>query len=252
MSERNKGVTMTGQIQVGRLDLYRQCKRENSFGLRGANAVRRKVPRGTSLPRNLRSMSLVQELPDVYRHSLRVAASTRAIGLMLELSWDEIVRMGRAAEWHDIGKLLVPRHILYKRGSLTPMEYRAIMQHTVLGERLLQEDFGDDAVVMGVVRLHHEHVDGSGLNGTTGYDIPLAARLVSVADAFDALTHRRPYRAPTSTKVALRELEDHAGSQFDCDVVEAMVRVARGGRILPMKVGAIPATFEPVAYPLSA
>ena len=249
---RNKGATMSGQTQVSRLDQYRQSERVNSFGLRGANRARSKSRRGTGLPRDLRSMSLVQELPDVYRHSLRVAASTRAIGVALGLSWNEIARMGRAAEWHDIGKLLVPRHILYKRGPLTPMEYRAIMQHTVLGERLLQEDFGDDAVVMGVVRLHHEYVDGAGLNGMTARDIPLAAQMVSVADAFDALTHRRPYRAPTSTRVALRELEENAGSQFDCDVVEAMALVARGGRVLSKKMAAIPAMFDLVACPLSA
>ena len=249
---RNKGVIMIGHTQFGRVDRYGQSKGANSFGLRRANRTRSRSPRGTGLPRDLRSMSLVQELPDVYRHSLRVAASTRAIGVLLGLSWNEIARMGRAAEWHDIGKLLVPRHILYKRGPLTPMEYRAIMQHPVLGEQLLQEDFGNDAVVMGVVRFHHEHVNGSGLNGMTEYDIPLAARLVSVADAFDALTHRRPYRAPTSIRVALKELEDHAGSQFDCDIVEAMAQVARGGRILSMKMAAIPATLGLVACPLSA
>jgi len=222
----NKGVNVNGPIFVKETD---DSKRDfcsawplpnrmsfyhshNSTAVHVANALGRQ---------------LKEERPDVYGHSMRVAELSRSIAVALELTSSEVSLIGRAAEWHDIGKIAVPHNVLYKRGQLSSLEYRIVMRHMEIGENLLLNVFAPDSTTMQVVRLHHERVDGCGPFGMTGEDIPLAAKIVSVADAFDAMTYRRVYRSPLTMPYALAELLKNSDTQFDADVVRAMCQIAR-------------------------
>jgi HD-GYP domain-containing protein (c-di-GMP phosphodiesterase class II) len=154
---------------------------------------------------------------------MRVAAIAKLMAQHLGLSRDEVRQIGIAAELHDIGKIGVPEGLLHKAGQLTEAEYQQVMQHTVIGEEIVTPLLGADSTVRDVVRWHHEHVDGwGGPDGLEGDAIPLAARIVAVADAFDAMTTARPYRAALPAAVALRELQRESGPHFDPRCVEVL------------------------------
>ena len=129
---------------------------------------------------------------------------------------------------HDIGKIGIPDSILLKPGRLTARELRTLQMHTTLGEHLLSyipflSDLAHD-----VVAYHHERWDGTGYPwGLRGNDIPLAARIFAVADAFDAITNDRPYRKARSISAAITEIRRGAGSHFDPAIVKAFVPVAQ-------------------------
>lgn len=154
---------------------------------------------------------------DCWTHSQRVRLPAIGIAAHLKLTQDMIDEVDLAGALHDIGKIGVPAQLLRQGKRLSNDEYLQVMQHTVIGERLLSPVLGDHPSVLSAVRSHHERVDGNGLpDGLKGGDIPLAARIVAVADAFDAMTHPRPYRKRALTiELAIRELEKWAGSQFD-------------------------------------
>ncbi len=158
-----------------------------------------------------------------WAHSRRVGAYAAGIARRLELRSCDVSRMRLAGELHDIGKLGVSSDLLRKQGALTDQEYAMVMEHPVIGERMLRRLFPRGSFVLTVVRWHHERVDGRGIpDGLMGNEIPLSARIVCVADAFDAMTSARSYRAPLALDFALDELEENAGSQFDVECVFAM------------------------------
>jgi PAS domain S-box-containing protein len=129
---------------------------------------------------------------------------------------------------HDIGKIGVPDAILLKPGRLDERELRTLQMHTTLGEHLLSYIPFFSEVVHDVVAYHHERWDGSGYPwGLQGEEIPLAARIFAVADAFDSLTNDRPYRRAVPVEEALAEIERGAGGQFDSAVVAAFLPIAR-------------------------
>ena len=137
------------------------------------------------------------------------------------------IRIG--ALLHDIGKIGVPDSILQKPDALTDHEYRLIQQHTVTGRRIL-EGVDDFAPYLSAVELHHENWDGTGYpRGVSGADVPVEARVIHVADAYDAMTSDRPYRRGMKPEVALVRLCEHAGSPFDPAVVNAFVSIAARG-----------------------
>ncbi len=159
-------------------------------------------------------------------HSLRVSAFARVIAGRLGLSTDHVKTIALAAELHDVGKIGVPDRLLHKEGRLTLGEYQQIMQHTVMGEEILAPVLGDCPEILRAVRSHHERIDGlGGPDGLSGDDIPLAARIIGVADSFDAMTSDRPYRRAMSLSVAVAELRRNRGTQFDGACVDVLCQV---------------------------
>jgi HD-GYP domain-containing protein (c-di-GMP phosphodiesterase class II) len=158
---------------------------------------------------------------------MRVAAIAKAMAEDMGLPPEEVRQLVIGAELHDIGKIGVPEHLLHKPGRLSDAEYQQVMQHTVMGEEIVAPLLGADSTVRDVVRWHHEHMDGwGGPDGLEGDTIPLAARIVAVADAFDAMTTARPYRRALTTVMTLAELRREAESHFDpacVDVLETLL-----------------------------
>jgi ribonuclease P protein subunit RPR2 len=152
----------------------------------------------------------------VSRHALRIA---RALGL----GDDALRQIEFGGVLHDVGKIGVPDAVLGKPGALTPEEWETMRRHPIIGRSMLQGiAFLGPAV--DAVAHHHERWDGDGYPfGLAGDEIPLAGRIVSVADAFDAMTTDRPYRRGLSTEVAVAELERGKGTAFDVDVVGAFL-----------------------------
>ncbi len=165
------------------------------------------------------------------RHEHSRAVATYAVTIAAELEWDE-ERLGLlrlAAMLHDVGKVAVPDGILRKAGPLTEAEYAEVKRHPLIGADLVARVEGLDAIVPWI-RHSHEHFDGTGYpSGLRGEDIPLAARILLVADAFDAMTSDRPYRGALSHDEALQVLEQQAGGQFDPRCVELLVAHVRAG-----------------------
>ena len=162
---------------------------------------------------------------DTEGHSQRVVGYAAAISRRLELADVEIGGLLNGALLHDVGKIGVPDAILTKKGPLTPAEWVIMKRHPEIGYQMLRHiGFLDDALP--VVRFHHERWDGTGYpHGLRGQEIPQAARIFAVADAFDAMTSDRPYRPARSFQAARDELARCAGTQFDATIVEAFLKV---------------------------
>jgi HD-GYP domain-containing protein (c-di-GMP phosphodiesterase class II) len=162
-------------------------------------------------------------------HSERVRAYAVMIGEEMELEPDEIDRLRWAGLLHDVGKLHVPDEILNKSGELTEEEFEVVKTHTTVGQAMvapLADWLGDSA---SAVHQHHERYAGGGYpTGVPAEQLPLASRIVAVADAFDVMTAARSYKPPISAASARAELERCAGSQFDPEVVRAMLNISLG------------------------
>lgn len=155
-------------------------------------------------------------------HSDRVAAIARDIALQMGLPPDQVHLVETGARLHDIGKLKVPENILKKEGGLSKEEWNDIAKHPEYGFQLLKPLEPLLGEVFPVILHHHERWDGQGYpKRLSGYEIPLLARIVAVADAYEAMTSDRPYRRAKNPEEALREIQDLAGIQFDPRVVEA-------------------------------
>ena len=178
----------------------------------------------------IRALATALDARDPYTagHSDRVSVLSVAIGRGLALSADDLEVLRLGALLHDIGKIGVPDDILRKPGPLTEAEFDAIKQHPVLGARILRS-VPFLARHIPIVELHHERPDGRGYpRGLRGDDIPLAARIVHVADAYDAMTSARAYRGARPSGDALRELWRCAGTEFHADIVGALATALPG------------------------
>jgi putative nucleotidyltransferase with HDIG domain len=172
----------------------------------------------------IRALAAALDARDPYTagHSERVSVLSVAIGRTLGLPADELEVLRLGALLHDIGKIGVPDHVLRKPGPLTSAEFAAIKEHPVLGARILHQ-VPFLARHLPIVELHHERPDGHGYPyGLQGDDIPLDARIVHVADAYDAITTERAYRRGRPPREALRELWRCSGSEFDAEIVGAL------------------------------
>jgi putative nucleotidyltransferase with HDIG domain len=161
-------------------------------------------------------------------HSMRVALYAEEVARVMGFSTAELGVARRSGLLHDLGKLATPDCILLKPAPLTEDEYAHIKHHPVAAAALL-EPYGFLARESDAVKGHHERFDGTGYpDGLMGADIPLAARVVAVADAFDAMTSDRPYRRALPLERARQEIRDGAGGQFDPAVVDAWLSIPEG------------------------
>lgn len=184
-------------------------------------------------------------------HTRRVSYYATAIALELHLPTPEIALLYQAARLHDIGKIGVPDAILLKKGTLTSEEWDKVKTHTLVGDHILS---GGRSALLQMAReiavSHHECWDGSGYpHGLSGESIPLVGRIVGVADVFDALTHRRPYKAAWPLKESIQEIERLSGSRFDPQVVRTACTVfsrlkTRASRQLLEQLGIEPFLIE--------
>ena len=158
-------------------------------------------------------------------HSKRVTAFTIAIARAMQLPQERVRIIARGAFLHDVGKMAIPDAILRKPGRLSAEEQDIMRQHALLGYQLLRNiPFLQEAA--DIVYSHQERYDGSGYpRGLRGDQIPLGARIFAIADTFDAMTSDRPYRAAQSISSGRREIERHAGRQFDPEIVSVFLSV---------------------------
>ncbi|HLY48388.1 MAG TPA: HD domain-containing phosphohydrolase [Solirubrobacteraceae bacterium] len=160
---------------------------------------------------------------ETHQHAQRIGHTAALLGARLGLSATAIADLRRAAPLHDIGKIAIPDTILLKPGRLTAEEFEIIKTHTVVGARILSGSSSRLLQIASEVALsHHEKWDGTGYpRGLSGDEIPVTGRIVALADVFDALTHRRPYKEAWATETAAEEIRRSAGTHFDPDVVAA-------------------------------
>lgn len=174
------------------------------------------------------ALSAALEARDGYTlgHGERVAALAVMIGQEMNVRPRRLRAIAAGSLLHDVGKIGVPDAILHKRGDLTPVEHDVIREHPLRGAEMLRHHFDQD-VETNVIRYHHERWDGTGYpHGLAGITIPLEARIVAVADVYDALRSNRAYRDALSRDEAIALIEECAGSHFDPACVTAFLRVA--------------------------
>lgn len=167
-------------------------------------------------------------------HVWRVAHTSSLLARELGVAEDQVQLILRAARLHDVGKIGIPDGILLKPGKVTEAEYAVIKTHTTIGADLLS---GGRTPLMQmaetVARTHHERWDGTGYpQGLAGKAIPLVARILAVADTFDALTHDRAHRRAVSVGEAVDEMVAQRGRQFDPEVVDAFLAIERRGELI--------------------
>ena len=230
---------------IKRLDIQGYCEKSSNFdqmillvesGLKSVSQMRiindinnkletayddlKNAYRGT-----VESLRLAVDAKDSYtkNHSDRVALYSKLIGEQLNLPEDQMEILYDGALFHDIGKIGIPDSILQKPGKLTDDEYDDIKNHPSIGAKIIAPAKIFDPIVP-IVKHHHERYDGRGYpSGLKGDDIPLLARIVTVADSFDAMTSDRSYRPRFTLIKALDELEAGKGTQFDPEIVDAFI-----------------------------
>jgi HD-GYP domain-containing protein (c-di-GMP phosphodiesterase class II) len=160
--------------------------------------------------------------PYLIGHSERVSENSYRLAQALNLPESEAIRIANAGRFHDLGRIAVDESILGKPGPLDNSETNIIRQHPLWSTRILQS-FPQLDIDLPAVRTHHERVDGKGYpDGLMGEEIPIGGRILAVIDAFDAMTHQRPYRPAISREEAFRVLEEKSKTQFDGRVVKVL------------------------------
>jgi putative nucleotidyltransferase with HDIG domain len=161
--------------------------------------------------------------PNIKKHLRSVSSLSLRIGREISLPEEQMEALANGALLHDVGKIGIPDHILQKNVRLTEEEYTVIKQHPALGVVILTP-VKEMESALPVVKHHHERYDGRGYpEGLEGEDIPLIARIVSVADAFDSMIRARPYGYGVSQQAALEEIRDNSGTQFDPRIVSVLL-----------------------------
>jgi putative nucleotidyltransferase with HDIG domain len=193
--------------------------------------------------------------PGLADHGVRTAHVAAAVAAELGLTAAEADRVYLGALLHDIGKLGIPEAVLWKPTGLDSTEWREIRSHPEEGHRLVADIVARE--VAACVLYHHERVDAEGYPFGVGLrTLPIAVRIVQVADAYDAMTSDRPYEGPLPVATALAELWRCAGAQFDREVVAALGRLLAAGSVEPGMVvlspPADPLPADPFAIPIRA
>jgi len=181
----------------------------------------------SSQSRDVLVQVLTERVPELGEHGDDVARLALAVGHTMGLEENELEQLQHAAQLHDVGKIAIPDAIIGKPAALDDSEWEFIRQHTVIGQRIIAAAPAL-ARVGELVRASHERWDGRGYpDGLRGEAIPLAARIVAVCDAFDAMVTTRPYNTVLPVEDALAELGRCAGTQFDPAVVDAFCAAMR-------------------------
>jgi putative nucleotidyltransferase with HDIG domain len=167
--------------------------------------------------------SLMYEL----QHSRKILEIATRIASQVGLSRDEIKNLQIVASLHDIGMMDIPDHVMFKQGALTHSEYVNIKLHVSRSTELLRSmGFGDK--VISSIEAHHESYGGGGYpKGLVGKEIPLGARIIAVADAYNALTSEHSYRPALTSDQAIKTLKEESGTMFDPDIVEALTQASK-------------------------
>jgi diguanylate cyclase (GGDEF)-like protein/putative nucleotidyltransferase with HDIG domain len=222
-------VSDAGQVQAY---LGVEFKRKFSTGPEVFNEFLNRFEKATQSVSNVQvvdtvnALALTLDLADPYTrdHSKKVSRLAAQISQQLGLSAGEAEGIRRAAIWHDIGKIGIPAYILRKPGPLTAEEYAEIRTHSVNGQRILEISKHSEHIGP-MVRHHHEMFDGRGYpDQLKGEEIPLGARILNVADAFDAMLSKRSYRQARTFEEAIAELLRFSGTQFDPKLVQAFLK----------------------------
>lgn len=184
-----------------------------------------KIVTETITEQALETFANILDAKDEYTrgHSKRVSLYSMELARRMGFSHQEQVRIGRIALLHDIGKINVPDLILNKNTHLSDEEWERIKQHPMIGSEILEHFTSIPEIIVGA-RYHHERFDGTGYpEGLKGEDIPLIARIISVADTYDAMASTRSYRKEVDSKIIIDELSSIAGTQLDPDIVPHMI-----------------------------
>ena len=190
----------------------------------------------------IKALMSIVEAKDAYTkgHTERVADYAVALGKKMALGRSELRDLAFAAVLHDIGKLVVYENVLKKPGTLDDEEWRILKSHPVIGASII-ENMEFLAGAVSFVRHHHERYDGEGYpDGLKGERIPLGARIIAVADSFDAMTTDRPYRKALTREIALHTMISKAGTQFDTGVVEHFIDLLEKDGFRPRQNGGGP------------
>jgi HD-GYP domain-containing protein (c-di-GMP phosphodiesterase class II) len=190
------------------------------------------------------------DLRDPYTadHSRRVAGLARELATTMGLDPREIALIERTGRVHDLGKIVIDLGLLSKPGKLTDEEWITFQQHPVTGVQML-ELFPDFAEGIDLVRWHHERMDGRGYpDGLVGDAIPIGARILAVADGFDAMASPRPYRDALPSEVVLSELEKGRGTQWDAEAVDALLQLVAIGRVIVGDANERPYIVDSIGY----
>jgi len=209
--------------------------------MRRERAVAEAVTRKFAEVIRLRDESLAE-------HLHRTAEVACAVGAQLGADMDTLDLLYTAGFLHDVGKLAISEAILWKPSGLTRAEWRVVRAHPEEGHRLVADIM--EREVTSAVLNHHERMDGEGYpRGLDGRTLPMVARIVQVADAFDAMTNHRPYRPALPTPTAVEEVQRCAGTQFDAEVAAALAQLFDGhfDRRPPEERRHYPAFLQPVA-----
>ncbi len=177
----------------------------------------------------LATLSLMAEMHEPYirGHSQRVSMLAKETALKLACSKELVREIRLAAKVHDIGKIVIPDHILFKPEPLTPAEYSEVKRHPTAAADIIRH-VSHFKGLLPLIESHHESYDGKGYpQGLKGEGIPLGARILAVADAYDAMTCPRPYRPRLSSEEALQVLKRGAGKQWDPRVVNALIQILK-------------------------
>ena len=164
-------------------------------------------------------------------HSYRVSVYATQIALEMKMSPQRVEDIRAAALLHDIGKLDISRKILYKAARLTEEEFKEMQEHVERGVAILEPVGGSLKRILPIILSHHDKFDGSGYHPTHGEEIPIEARIISVADVFDSLTSDRPYRKAMSPYEVREILTKGSGTEFDPKVVDAFLSAFRRGQM---------------------
>ena len=187
----------------------------------------------------LERLALAGEFRDdnTHEHAQRVGRTAAAVAIEVGLDAQTVELVRRAAPLHDIGKIGVSDTVLLKPGKLDPDEYALMKRHAQIGAEILSASSSRVLQLAEEIACsHHERWDGRGYPaGIAGPEIPLSGRLVALADVFDALAHRRPYKEPWPLEAALEEIRRHAGEQFDPELVAAFDRLDHEHLVLPVE-----------------